>query len=51
MRKEGQTIKIKYGGKNYKVKVLEILEMFPNGNGFVRVKFSIGQIRDIAIKK
>ncbi len=44
MRK-GQIIKIRYGEKEekYKVKVLKVLEMFPNGNGFVRVKFPTGQ--------
>ena len=49
--KEGQIIKINYGEKTHRVKVLKILEMFPNGNGFVRVEFSTGQIRDISIKK
>jgi len=50
--KERQIIKIKYQGEeNYKVRVLKILEMFPNGNGFVRVKFPTGQIRDISIRK
>ena len=49
--KEGQIIKIKYGEETHKVKVLKILEMFPNGNGFVRVKFPTEQIRDISIKK
>jgi len=49
--KRGQIIKIQYGGENYEVKVLKILEMFKNGNGFVRVKFPLGYIRDISIKK
>ena len=49
--KEGQIIKIKYGEETHKVKVLKILEMFPNGNGFVRVKFPTEQIRDISIQK
>ena len=49
--KKGQIIKIEYGGEIYKVKVLKVLEMFPNGNGFVRVKFPTEQIRDISIKK
>lgn len=49
--KEGQIIKIKYGEETYKVKVLKILEMFPNGNGFINVEFPTGQIRDISIKK
>jgi len=49
--KEGQIIKINYGEETHRVKVLKILEMFPNGNGFVRVEFSTGQIRDISIKK
>ena len=39
---KGQIIKIKYGEEKYKVKILKVLEMFPNGNGFVRVKFSTG---------
>ena len=52
MRK-GQIIKIRYGEKEekYKVKVLKVLEMFPNGNGFVRVKFPTGQEMNIAIMK
>ena len=45
----GQIIKIKYGGGKYKVKVLKVLEMFPNGNGFVRVEFSTGHIKNISI--
>jgi len=49
--KEGQIIKIKYGEETHKVKVLKILEMFPNGNGFVKVKFPTGQVRDISIQK
>ena len=48
---EGQIIKIEYGGEKYEVKVIKILELFPNGNGFVRVKFSTGQIRNISIIK
>ncbi len=52
MRK-GQIIKIRYGEKEekYKVKVLKVLEMFPNGNGFVRVKFPTGQEMNISIMK
>ena len=49
--KKGQKIKIKYGGEKYKVKIIKVLEMFPNGNGFVRVKFPTGQIINISIKK
>jgi len=49
--KKGQIIKIEYGGEIYKVKVLKVLEMFPNGNGFVKVKFPTGQVRDISIQK
>ena len=49
--KKGQIIKIKYGLDHYKVKVLKVLEMFPNGNGFVRVKFSTGQEKNISIRK
>ena len=47
----GRIIKIKYGGESYKVKVIKVLEMFPNGNGFVRVKFPTGQIKNISIRK
>jgi len=49
--KEGQIIKINYGEETHRVKVLKILEMFPNGNGFVKVKFPTGQVRDISIQK
>jgi len=49
--KAGNIIKIKYMGKSYKVKVLEVLEMLPNGNGFIKVKFPTGQIRDISIRR
>ena len=49
--KEGQTIKINFGEEIYKVKILKILEIFPNGNGFVKVKFPTGQIREISIRK
>ena len=49
--KIGDTIKIKLGTGHYKVKILKVLEMFPNGNGLVRVKFSTGQIRNISINK
>jgi len=49
--KAGQIIKIKYGGEHYKVKILKVLEMFPNGNGFVKVKFDTGQTKNISILK
>ena len=49
--KLGQIIKIKYGGEKYKVKILKILEMFPNGNGFIRIKFPTGQVKNISITK
>ena len=49
--KVGDTIKIKFGTDHYKVKIIKVLEMFPNGNGFVRVKFSTGQVRNISISK
>lgn len=48
---KGQIIKIKFGTDYYKVEVIKVLEMFPNGNGFVRVKFSTGQIKNISIRK
>jgi len=51
--KVGDIIKIEYfkGKEKYKVKVLKVLEMFPNGNGFVRVLFPTGQERNISIVK
>jgi hypothetical protein len=48
--KEGRIIKIRDGEEIYKVKILKVLEMFPNGNGFVRVKYSTGQKRNISIR-
>ena len=50
MKKE-QIIKIKFGTDHYKVKVIKVLEIFPNGNGFVRVEFPTGQERNISISK
>ena len=49
--KVGDIIKIDYfkGKEKCKVKIIKILEMFPNGNGFVRVKFPTGQIQNISI--
>jgi len=49
--KEGQIIKINYGEEAYKVKIIKVLEMFPNGNGFVKVEFPTGQVREISIRK
>jgi len=49
--KIGDIIKINFKGKHYKVKVVKVLEMFSNGNGFVRVLFPNGKERDIAIWK
>jgi len=49
--KTGNIIKIKYMEKSYSVEVLKVLEMLPNGNGFITVKFPMGQIRDVSIRR
>ena len=49
--KEGNYIKIRYqDNKLHKVKVIEVLELFPNGNGFAKVQFNNGKIKSVSLK-
>lgn len=48
---KGKKIRIMLDGNKYEVKVVKVLEMLPNGNGFVKVRFANGIKKNLAIWK
>lgn len=51
MLEQGKKIKIIHNKQKYSVKIIKVLETFPNGNGFAKVEFPNGSIQTVALQR
>lgn len=51
MLEQGKKIKIIHNKQKSSVKIIKVLEVFPNGNGFAKVEFPNGSIQTVALQR